>query len=124
MATGRIEWHDLTVANAEDIRGFYQTVAGWGFEALSMGDYDDYCMTAPDGEVVAGVCHRRGSNSAAPAQWLMYIEVPDVEASARSCIELGGTVVDGPRLVGEQNFAVIQDPAGAVCAIIEPAKES
>ena len=84
-----------------------------------MGGYEDYSMLGPDGSGVAGVCHARGVNAAIPPQWLIYVEVPDLEESVANCIALGGSVVDGPRPAGDGEFCVIRDPAGAVCALIQ-----
>lgn len=116
---GKIAWQDLTVNNADDIRDFYSKVTGWQTEAHSMGDYNDYDVIAPgSGEVVAGICHARGENANIPAQWLIYITVEDVAASAAKCEELGGKILDGPRKMGKFTFCVIQDPAGAIAGII------
>jgi predicted enzyme related to lactoylglutathione lyase len=117
----RIAWHDLTVANADQVRDFYAEVVGWKPQGLSMGDYDDYCMNDPvDGETVAGICHARGPNANIPAQWLIYITVPSVAAAIAKCEALGGAVIEGPRPVGGKSFCIIRDPAGAVAALIEP----
>jgi predicted enzyme related to lactoylglutathione lyase len=117
----RIAWHDLSVADAAGVRDFYAAVVGWQPQPLSMGDYDDYCMNDPvDGETVAGICHARGPNSQVPPQWLIYIIVPSVAAAAAKCTELGGAIVDGPRVAAGKNFCIIRDPAGAVAALIEP----
>lgn len=116
---GAIVWQDLTVADAVGVRDFYRQVVGWNAEPQSMGDYDDYNMQQPaDGRTVAGICHARGPNARIPPQWLVYIQVQDVQASARACVELGGKVLDGPRPMGGGQFCVIQDPAGAVAALI------
>ncbi len=118
--TGTINWRDLTVSNAEEIRDFYQAVVGWDAEPHPMGDYDDYCMNVPGtGDTVAGICHARGTNANVPPQWLLYITVDDVDASAAKAVELGGAVLDGPRDMGYGRFAVIRDPAGAVCALFK-----
>lgn len=118
---GEIAWRDLTVPNAGELRDFYSKVVGWESSEQSMGNYSDYNMIAPrTGEVVAGICHARGSNAKVPPQWLIYISVEDVETSAERCVELGGQVLDGPRAMGGQTFCVIQDPAGAVAALIGP----
>jgi predicted enzyme related to lactoylglutathione lyase len=118
---GSIVWRDLTVPHAEEISTFYAQVVGWQRSGQSMGDYDDYNMNRPeDGETVAGICHARGASANIPPQWLVYITVADVDASAAKCRELGGQVVDGPRDMGGKRFAVIQDPAGAVAALISP----
>jgi predicted enzyme related to lactoylglutathione lyase len=116
---GAIEWCDLTVDDAGAIRDFYSDVVGWKSVAVSMGEYDDYNINLPvSGETIAGVCHARGSNSKLPAQWLMYVRVEDAVASAQRCIAAGGLVLDGPRTMGASKLCVIQDPAGAVLALV------
>lgn len=116
---GSIVWRDLTVANAQELRDFYSQVVGWTYTAHPMGNYDDYNMNTPkSGETVAGICHAQGPNADLPPQWLLYIMVENVEESARRCVELGGQVVDGPRSMGESQFCIIRDPAGAVAALI------
>ena len=118
-SAGSIVWHDLTVPNAGEIRDFYSGVVGWESTEHDMGGYADFGMNqAAGGETVAGICHARGPNANLPAQWLIYVRVADVDASAERCRELGGTVLDGPREVGEERFCVIRDPAGAVAALI------
>lgn len=117
---GTIGWVDLTVADAEGVRDFYQEVVGWRAFPQSMGEYEDYEMALPNSEErVTGVCHARGENTNVPPQWLIYVLVADVEASARRAVELGGRVLDGPRMMGPRQFAVIQDPAGAVLALMD-----
>jgi hypothetical protein len=115
---GTILWHDLTVEDAVAVRDFYCQVVGWKASPQSMGDYDDYNIETPEGTCVAGVCHRRGPNVNIPPQWLTYVTVADVDQSAARSRELGGKVVDGPRKMGKQRFCIIQDPAGAVLALI------
>lgn len=117
---GRIGWQDLTVDNADQLRDFYTSVAGWQSQPLDMGGYDDYVMLSPDGQAgVAGVCHARGVNANIPPQWLVYINVEDLDASLKSVQQLGGEIIDGPRPLGDGRFVVIKDPAGAVCGLIE-----
>jgi uncharacterized protein len=116
---GSVVWTDLTVKDADSVRDFYQDVVGWKASPLSMGDYDDFNMLAPGSDrPVAGICHARGANTNIPAHWLVYVQVENVEASARRAQELGGAVVDGPRGMGSLQFCVIRDPAGAVLALV------
>jgi predicted enzyme related to lactoylglutathione lyase len=119
-AVGSIGWHDLTVANADQVRDFYSAVVGWKSQPVGMGGYNDYCMNSPDnGETAAGVCHARGANADMPAQWLIYINVADVAKSAEKCCELGGQIVVPIRSMGGGLCCVIRDPAGAVCALFQ-----
>ena len=124
-AVGTIGWTDLTVPNADEVRDFYAAVVGWKPEALSMGDYSDYVMTAPGtGAGAAGVCHARGVNADMPPQWIVYIIVEDLDHSVRQCVEMGGKLLRQPTSMGPHSrYCVIQDPAGAVAALFESAKE-
>ncbi|MBL6719871.1 MAG: VOC family protein [Planctomycetes bacterium] len=122
-ALGAIEWCDLTVPDAAALRPFYEQVVGWQVSEHSMGDYADFVLSGEDG-AVAGLCHARGSNANLPAQWLLYVRVADVDASARRCEELGGKVLDGPRPMGGLRFCAIQDPQGACLALIADERAS
>ena len=119
---GSIVWTDLTVNNADEVRDFYSQVVGWKHEDVSMGEYNDYVMKTKDEDGgTSGICHARGMNSNIPAQWMIYVTVADVDASVKACVDNGGKVLDGPRKMGNNDFAVIQDPAGAVMGIITDA---
>lgn len=116
---GSILWHDLTIDQAAEIKDFYQSVIGWEATPQNMGDYNDYNIQNENGETIAGICHHKGINKNVPPQWLIYVKVENVELSVKNCCALGGKILDGPRWMGKNNFAVIQDPAGAILAIIE-----
>jgi uncharacterized protein len=117
--SGKIIWSDITVENATQLREFYSEVVGWNHESVKQSDYEDYNMLNDEGEIVAGICHRKGGNIKLPPQWLMYITVDDLSKSLDSCVSLGGKIIDGPKNFGSQQFAVIQDPAGAYVALFE-----
>lgn len=120
MKHGTVGWMDLTVADAEGIRDFYESVIGWKPEPVDMGEYSDFNMVAPaTGSPVAGVCHSKGANAELPSVWLVYIVVEDVEASIERCTNLGGEVLVEPRGAGGGRYCVIKDPAGAVCALYQ-----
>ncbi|MCC6803452.1 MAG: VOC family protein [Anaerolineae bacterium] len=113
---GKIIWTDLTVPNADEVRGFYAAVTGWKPEHVEMGDYN---MLATDGTPSAGVCRADGVNANLPPQWLIYITVADLDASIAECQRLGGSIIDGPRAAGNNRMCVIRDPVGAVAALYE-----
>lgn len=119
---GSIGWVDLTIPNAEEIRDFYTEVVGWKHEDLDMGGYSDFNMIAPGtGKPTAGICHARGVNKDLPPQWLIYISVANIAQSVERCTKLGGKILVPPKSMGSYGTCcVIQDPAGAVAALIEP----
>jgi predicted enzyme related to lactoylglutathione lyase len=115
---------DLTVDNTEQILDFYKQVVGWDSEGLTMhdeqGEYADYVTKDEDGNWVGGICHRRGMNADLPPVWIVYIQVADVEASLQRCEALGGSVLKCSLLEdGSIQYALIQDPAGAVLALTQ-----
>lgn len=118
---GAIAWVDLTVPNAEETKIFYEEIIGWKPEPVSMGDYDDFNMTSPlTGDPVTGICHAKGVNEELPPQWLVYITVANIEESVSKVEQMGGRIIKMPTSMGDfGKFSVIQDPAGAVCALYE-----
>lgn len=117
---GTMAWLDLSVGNAEQVKSFYEDVIGWKTENIAMGDYDDYAMLEPsNNEAVAGVCHAQGVNKDLPPAWLPYFLVADIEASITAVQANGGVLITEIKSMGSDKYAVIKDPAGAVCAIYQ-----
>lgn len=120
-APGTLAWTDLTVPDAEGIKDFYAQVMGWVPNAVDMGEYNDFNMTPPaTGQPAAGICHAQGVNADIPPLWMVYFVVEDLEASIRSVEEGKGEVLVGPKSMGPgSGYAIIRDPAGAVCALYQ-----
>lgn len=119
---GSIGWIDLTVDDADSLRDFYQRVVGWTVTPVSMGDYSDYVLCDPaSGHPTAGVCYARGPNAGLPSQWLVYVTVANLDESIRQTEALGGRVVAPIRDLGSfGQSCVVEDPAGAVIALVQP----
>ncbi|MGB5850423.1 MAG: VOC family protein [Ignavibacteriaceae bacterium] len=122
---GSLSWFDLTVPNAEEVRDFYRKVIGWKSEPVPMekGKYNDFNMIAPESDLtVTGVCHAQGVNKNLPAQWMLYFTVEELDKCIEECKANGGKVVTEAKDMGNYGrYSVIEDPAGAVCALFEPA---
>ena len=117
----RIVWVDLTVEDAAPIRDFYAGVMGWEPEAVEIDGYSDFNMVDPEtAEPTAGVCHARGENASIPPVWMVYFVVEDLDAALAHCTGNGGEIISGPRAAGGSRLAIIRDPAGAPCALVEP----
>lgn len=116
---GTIISADLTINHTEEVRDFYKKVIGWEHSEINMGDYGDYMMTTKDGVPVAGICHQAGSNAGLPSVWLVYFQVSNLDKSLEMCRKLGGKVLREPEPGSSTcgNFAVIEYPIGAICAL-------
>ena len=117
---GSIGWCDLTVEAADTVRDFYSDVVGWKATECDMGGYADYVMNQPDGMTPAtGVCWARGTNAGLPPVWLVYFVVASLEESLVRVRTRGGAVLREPKSAGGGRYAVVRDPAGAICALYE-----
>lgn len=116
---GMPAWHDLTVADGEVVKQFYESVIGWTAQPVDMGGYQDFNMMPAGAESpAAGICHARGGNADMPPQWLVYFAVVDLDSSLLQVHAQGGTTIKGPVDMGAMGrYAVIRDPAGAICAL-------
>ena len=121
---GTINWHDLTVENADELKEFFKEVAGWQIQEIPMknGDeaYHDYAMKDSKGNGVAGVCHAKGPNMGIPPQWMMYISVENINQSVEKALDNGGKLIkEYKSKEGILVYAIIEDPAGATFALAQ-----
>jgi predicted enzyme related to lactoylglutathione lyase len=117
---GDMAWLDLTVANATEVQDFYQKVIGWQADETPMGDHHDYTMISPvTGDAVSGICHAKGLNSDMPAAWLPYFLVANINESILAVRAQGGELLTDIKFAGKDQYIVIKDPAGAVCALYQ-----
>ena len=72
-----------------------------------------------DGKPIGG-CMQMDENfpPGLPTHWMVYFAVADCDATADRAKALGGTVHVEPMDIPVGRMAVIQDPGGAVCAVI------
>lgn len=130
---GDLAWMDLTVPDAEQVKSFYQKVLGWQSDAIKMScdgeDYADFSMSAKPSDstekqtasthFTTGICHAKGVNADMPAQWLPYFLVSDIDVAVGKVKMLKGHLVTSIKNVGNDRFVVIEDPAGAKCALYQ-----
>jgi predicted enzyme related to lactoylglutathione lyase len=113
---GQFVWYELTTPDVTGATKFYPLLTGWGTQPFD----DDYTMWTQGGVPLAGIFNlgpelrERG----VPPNWMPYVEVNDVDETAKLATSLGGAVVHGPaEIPGTGRFAVLQDPQTAVFGI-------
>lgn len=118
--TGCFHWNELWTSDPEAAVKFYETVHGYSTDAMDMPNIGKYHSFSIGGQPRAGVMKSPVPN--APATWVPYIAVNDLDAAIERATKLDGKA-QGP-VVNVENvgrFGVVQDPEGAVFGMIKPA---
>ncbi|MFL5623848.1 MAG: VOC family protein [Gemmatimonadaceae bacterium] len=112
---GQFIWYDLITPDLDGSKSFYSHVIGWGTQE-SKGP-QPYTMWENEGVPIGGLWPAAKGMGEAP-QWLPYVSVDDVDATASKAKELGGQVSAGPDdIPGGGRYAILEDPQGAKFAI-------
>lgn len=120
---GHFCWNELMTPDARRALAFYESVFGYGHDAMDMGPQGIYYILKRDGQQRGGLmqCPEAGM----PALWTPYVVVADAEASAAKAQALGGKLVmplmDVPD-VGR--IGMLTDPLGASVAFLRPQPQS
>jgi len=110
-------WNELWTPDPEAATRFYEKLASYQVKANDGEDRVYYVLEA-GGQPRAGVT-RLNATEIRP-NWLPYVRVADVEATAGRVETLGGRVLISPTpKIRDGRVALIQDPTGAAVAIQE-----
>ncbi|MFN8572181.1 MAG: VOC family protein [Gemmatimonadaceae bacterium] len=113
---GQFTWYELTTPDVEASKTFYPRFTGWGLQPFDA----DYTMFTNGPAPVAGIFRLSGDmqQQGVPPNWMAYVEVNNVDATAQQATSLGGKVLVGPAdIPGTGRFAVVQDPQGATIGL-------
>jgi hypothetical protein len=122
-APGSFCWFELSTTNQAQAKAFYGAIFGWQPSDQPVGPNDVYTIFKIDGRDAAAACTLRPDQLAhgVPPNWLLYVSVQNVDASAKRATGAGGTVLMPPFDVMESGrMALVADPTGAAFAIWEP----
>jgi predicted enzyme related to lactoylglutathione lyase len=112
---GTVCWFELDTRDTAQAEAFYTALFGWGVKH-SMEGYTEFTV---GGESIAGMMAITPDMGAVPPHWLPYFLVQNCDGSVAKAAGLGAIViVPGMDVPGVGRFAVLQDPQGAVSAII------
>lgn len=120
IAAGRLVWHELSVKNVEEAKGFYGELFGWKTRSMDMGPMGSYHVAIAGEKEVAGFGTLQGSG---PASWLAYTTTTDVEAAVERAKKHGAKVEVPPTdIPNVGRFAILRDAQGARFAPFLPAR--
>ncbi|KOV57202.1 VOC family protein [Streptomyces sp. MMG1121] len=113
-APGALGWVELATRDTDRARDFYTTVFGWSAEGS-----DQYTEWAVNGATFGGMADMGDRfPPEAPAFWMPYFAVTDVDATAETADRASGTVVMAPATVPDgPRIAVLRDPQGAAFGV-------
>jgi uncharacterized protein len=115
---GLFVWHEVGTNDLRAGEDFYAKVAGWKSESWSQNP--SYRLFVARREARAGLYLITESPNMVtpPPHWLSYIGTPDVDATVRQAVELGGkVVVPAYNVPHVGRMAHLQDPQGALFAV-------
>jgi uncharacterized protein len=122
-ATGRFIWYELMTTDLAGARAFYDKVVGWQSKDAQMPGVEYWMFSAGD-QPAAGLMAlpEESRKMGTPPQWLGYVVVDDVDASAAKVTAAGGKVYAPPTdIPNVGRFSVVADPHGATFGLFKSA---
>ena len=112
-------WNELSTSDTEKAGDFYSGLFGWTRNVQQFGPMT--YTTFRNNERPAGGMYKPGPEMGnIPPHWLAYFSVDDCDATLAKANELGATTLAPPMDIPDTGrFAVLQDPQGAVFAVIK-----
>jgi predicted enzyme related to lactoylglutathione lyase len=116
---GRFFWNELHTGDPTKALSFYEKVVGFSHRSMDMGPAGTYHILSRGG------VDRGGMTSHLPPgqmpHWLPYVFVEDVDATIVRARKLEARIeMDPEDIPGVGRFGVLQDPTGAVLAVMKP----
>ncbi len=118
---GRFVWTELLSPDPDAARKFYSQLLGWTHVEMP-GPGMTYTVFQVAGQGVAGMMPLQGPQfQGVPPHWTSYLWVADCDKTIAEATRLGASVKLPAQDVAEAGrLAVLQDPTGAVVAVIKP----
>ena len=122
---GKIVWHDLLTNDPAASKKFYGELFGWKFESVGdssgMTRNSAYTLIRHNGVLIGGMIDTIALNNRSDiSQWVVVMSVEDVDDATRRFAANGGTVLTQPTdLQRRGRISILQDPAGAVLALLQ-----
>jgi hypothetical protein len=110
-----LSWNELQTRDLDAAKEFYSAVFDWTFDTDARG----YVRAEVQERRQAGMFALTEEMGEVPPNWSTYFSVKDVNAIVEKTKQLNGNVIVPTTSLGEMGeFAVLQDPQGAVFNII------
>lgn len=113
-------WNELNSTNVDVAQRFYSQVFGWKADVQKMPGMN-YVVFKNGETQIAGLMEQPKQAKGSPSMWACYFAVADADATTSKASKLGcKTIVPPTDIPNVGRFAWLQDPQGAVFAILKP----
>jgi hypothetical protein len=122
---GQFSWNELVTTDPAAATKFYTQLFGWTTQDWPTPDFTYTVVKVSGAEMgQGGIMPIPPDAQGMPPNWISYVTVDDVDASAKLAEKLGGKIMVGPKDIPDVGrFAVLKDPQGAAIAIITYVKK-
>ena len=110
-------WHDLMTTDVEAAKKFYAAVIGWTYDSKMPA----YTVALASGAGMGGIMPRPPEMKDMSPVWTGYVYTPDVDATCKQVIKLGGKIYKEAWNVPDVGrMAVVGDPTGSGLMVMQP----
>jgi predicted enzyme related to lactoylglutathione lyase len=122
---GLFVWHEVGTTDLKAGEDFYAKVFGWKAESWSQNPSYKLFIARRESKAGLYLITESPNTLTPPPNWLSYIATPDVDATVRQAVELGGKViVPAYNVPSVGRMAHLQDPQGALFAVSSQERRS
>ena len=112
-------WNELHTTEPTKALSFYEKVVGFRHRLMDMGPGEKYHILSRDGTDRGGVTGHLPAGGR--PNWLPYVAIDDVDATIAGARKRGARIPVAPEdIPGIGRFGVLEDPTGAMLAIMRP----
>ena len=109
---------ELSTQDVPKAKSFFSQLFGWKLTDMPMGGESYTLIDVGEG---TGGGMMKHPMPGAPAMWLAYVLVDDIDAATKKVKALGGTVMKEKTEVPDMGWlAIIVDPTGAMLGLWKP----
>jgi predicted enzyme related to lactoylglutathione lyase len=113
---GEFLWDELATRDAKSAGTLLRDLFAWTPLSEAPSGAGEYVVLARDGIPVAGLYTDPALEGSG---WMSYVHVDDLDAAIGRATRAGATVTLGPQAAGDERFAQLRDPQGAVFGLRE-----
>jgi len=119
--TNQFCWHGIVSTDPAKAAAFYPEVLGWKSVSMAMGDDTATMFTASDVPIAH---YMAPPMPGVPSHWNNYLRVDDVDATAKTAVDNGGSLMVPGTDIPPGRFAVVTSPSGAAISLFHEADPS